>query len=164
MESKVFKSTTAKLLAACAVMYAVILCILFFAGSTAYGAAAPDGTALAAPTAMAEQVVGVIDAAGGKFISPEMALMILGFVLIAVYRVLQWLAGKLPTVVGRTGVGVFTKLLALLFGSEVTWRNRMFSKDTEPIVQAVQKQQLVDRLKSEYPILQTDLSQLGRGL
>lgn len=119
-----------------------------------------DTSGIDAPTQIVQTIVDTVVNGSGGMVSPTMALTVMGILMIGLYRLLQWVAAKSKTPVGSMGTNALAGLIALLFGSEAAWKNRVIAKGAPKYAAKEVKIKLIERLRKDHPILATDLSKL----
>jgi hypothetical protein len=102
-----------------------------------------------------------VDGLAGTGVGRDAAIIILAIIMIALYRFLQWAAGKSKTPVGTLGLNMLAKIISLLFGSEAVWKNRFVVSAADYKVDAQMRSQLVERLRKDYPIIAHYLPKKG---
>ena len=121
-------------------------------------AAVVDSTAIAAPTQIVQSLVDAITKGSGGAVTANMALTLLAVLMIAVYRVLQWVAGKSKTPMGTMGTNALAGLIALLFGNEAAWKNRVLARGAPKYAAREAKLNLLDKLRKDQPLLWKELN------
>jgi hypothetical protein len=76
------------------------------------------------------------------------------------YRILQEVVLRLPIPVGGRIGFALAIIVAALFGSEASWRNRILCKSTSPVDRFLQRSELIRRLYMYHPMLRGELAKL----
>lgn len=108
-------------------------------------------------TDTAKKAIRALDDTGGDVVDEDLALMILGVLLIASYRLLQGLASRAKTPVGSIRWSILSKIIAVLFGSHASWSNRILIRWAPRDVRNRERRKVLDKVKHDNPLIAHDL-------
>lgn len=110
-----------------------------------------------APTVFTQSLVNAIDAAGGDWINASLALLIIGLPIIALYRILAWAAGKMKKPVGTLWTNILVKILSVIVGSEMEWKNRILAKHAPPGTEKAERLKVLKKLSKDHPLVSDEI-------